>query len=126
MVSVSPSAASGAQIAALAGSASTAAYESALSSDAPPTENWEMADSGTQAYTGAVAVSGGGTTLPCQRVEATVQEAEAGTTSCVLPAGPGLVPRTFSDHPPLVAGQHGAHDRARRRPRPCRSPSRWH
>jgi hypothetical protein len=92
MVSVSPSAATGAQISALAASASPAAYESALSSDAPPTENWEMADSGTQAYTGAVAVSGGGTTLPCQRVEATVQETEAGTTSCVLPAGPGSCP----------------------------------
>ena len=92
MVSLSPSAATGAQISALAGSASTAAYESALSSDVPPTENWEMADSGTQAYTGAVAVSGGGTTMPCQRVEATVEEVKAGTTSCVLPAGPGSCP----------------------------------
>jgi hypothetical protein len=92
MVSVSPSAASGAQISALAASASTNAYESALSSDAPPTENWEMADSGTQAYTGAVAVSGGGTTLPCQRVETTVEEVKAATTSCVLPAAPGSCP----------------------------------
>jgi hypothetical protein len=92
MVSLSPSAASAAQIAALAGSASANAYESALSSDAPPTENWEMADSGTQAYTGAVAVSGGGTTLPCQRVETTVEEVKAGTTSCVLPAAPGSCP----------------------------------
>jgi Concanavalin A-like lectin/glucanases superfamily len=92
MVSLSPSAATGAQVSALAASGSTAAYESALSSDAPPTENWEMADSGTQAFTGAVAVSSGGTTVPCQRVEAAVQEVEAGTTSCVLPAGPGACP----------------------------------
>jgi hypothetical protein len=92
MVSLSPSAATGAQLAALAASGSAAAYESALSSDAPPTENWEMADSGTQAYTGAVAVSGGGTTVPCQRVEATVQEVVAGVTTCALPAGPGPCP----------------------------------
>jgi hypothetical protein len=92
LVSLSPSAATGAQVSALAASGSTAAYESALSSDAPPTENWEMADSGTQAFTGAVAVSGGGTSVPCQRVEAAVQEVEGGTTSCVLPAGPGPCP----------------------------------
>jgi hypothetical protein len=111
MVSLSPSAASAAQIAALAGSASTSAYEGALSSDAPPTENWEMADSGTQAYTGAVAVSGGGTTMPCQRVEATVEEVTAATTSCVLPAGPGSCPAlsptnllsSLADMKPLTA-----------------------
>jgi hypothetical protein len=39
-----------------------------------------------------VAVSGGGTTLPCQRVETTVEEVKAGTTSCVLPAAPGSCP----------------------------------
>jgi hypothetical protein len=92
MVSLSPSAATAAQVSALAGSASSNAYESALSSDVPPTENWEMADSGTQAYTDPVAVSGGGTTLPCQRVETTVQQVEASTTSCALPAGPGACP----------------------------------
>ena len=92
MVSLSPSAATGAQVSALAGAASAGTYESALSSDAPPTENWEMADSGTQAFTGAVAVSGGGTTMPCQRVEATVQEVQGGTTSCVLPAAAGACP----------------------------------
>ena len=92
MVSLSPSAASAPQLSALASSASVPAYESALSSDVAPTENWEMADTGTLAYTGAVAVSGGGTTTPCQRVEATVQEVEAGTTSCGLPAGPGSCP----------------------------------
>jgi hypothetical protein len=92
MVSLSPSAATAPQLSALTSSASVPVYESALSSDVPPTENWEMADSGTLAYTGAVAVSGGGTTTPCQRVEATVQEVEAGTTSCALPAGPGSCP----------------------------------
>jgi hypothetical protein len=92
MLSLSPSAATAPQVSALATSASVAAYESALSSDVPPTENCEMADSGTQAYTGAVPVSTGGTTVPCQRVEVTVQEAEAGTTNCLLPAGPGWCP----------------------------------
>ena len=92
MVSLSPAAATGAQVSALAAAGSAAAYESTLSSDVPPTENWEMADSGTQAYTGAVAVSGGGTTVPCQRVEATVQQVTAGTTSCALPSGPGSCP----------------------------------
>ncbi len=92
MVSLSPAAATGAQVSALAAAGSAAAYESTLSSDVPPTENWEMADSGTQAYTGAVAVSGGGSTVPCQRVEATVQQVAAGTTSCALPSGPGSCP----------------------------------
>jgi len=111
MLSLSPSAATGAQISALAGSASASAYESALSSDVPPTENWEMADSGTQAYTGAVAVSGGGTAMPCQQVEATVEEVSGATTSCVLPAGsgscPALSPTTLlsslADMAPLTA-----------------------
>ena len=105
MVSLSPSAASGAQISALAGSASTAAYESALSSDVPPTENWEMADSGTQAYTGAVAVSGGGTTVPCQRVEATVEESHSRHDELRPARRPGLVPGAVSDRAPLVAGR---------------------
>lgn len=89
LVSLSPSAASAAQVAALAAAPSPSAYEGALSSDAPTTENWEMADSGTQAYTGAVAVSGGGTTAPCQRVEVTVQEQQGATDTCAAPAAPG-------------------------------------
>jgi hypothetical protein len=92
LVSLSPSAATGAQISTLAGEASTSAYETALSSDAPPAENWEMADSGTQAYTGTVNVSGGGTTTPCQRVEVTVQQVQSATTSCAVPAGAGSCP----------------------------------
>jgi hypothetical protein len=92
MVSLSPSAASGAQIATLAGESSASAYESALASAAAPSENWQMADSGTTPFTGAVAVSGGGTTVPCQRVEATVEEVQGVTTGCAFPAGAGPCP----------------------------------
>ena len=89
MVSLSPAALTAAQVAGLAGAASAGAYESALSSDAQPTDNWEMADSGTEAYTRAIPVIGGGTTLPCQRVEVTVEEVQGGATSCAVPAGAG-------------------------------------
>ena len=50
-----------------------------------------MADSGTQAYTGAVPISGGGTTLPCQRVEVTVEQVQGATTQSLLAAGLGVM-----------------------------------
>jgi hypothetical protein len=92
MVSLSPSAAAAAQIATLAGESTASAYESALASAAPPSENWLMDDSGTTPFIGAVAESGGGTTVPCQRVEVTVQQVQGATTGCAFPAGPGLCP----------------------------------
>jgi hypothetical protein len=92
MVSLSPSAASAAQIATLAGESTASAYESALASAAAPSENWQMADSGATPFTGAVAVSGGGTTVPCQRVELTVQQVQGITTGCAFPAGAGPCP----------------------------------
>ena len=92
MVSLSPSAASAAQIATLAGESTASAYESALGSAAAPSENWQMADSGTTPFTGAVAVAGGGTTVPCQRVEVTVQQVQGATTGCAFPAGAGSCP----------------------------------
>jgi hypothetical protein len=92
MVSLSPAALTAPQVSALAAAASAGDYESALSSDAAPTDNWEMADSGTQAYTGAVPISGGGSTLPCQRVEVTVEQVQGATTSCAVPAGAGACP----------------------------------
>jgi Concanavalin A-like lectin/glucanases superfamily len=92
MVSLSPSAAPAAQIATLAGESTASAYESALGSAAAPSENWQMADSGTTPFTGAVAVSGGGTTVPCQRVEVTVQQLQGATTGCAFPAVAGPCP----------------------------------
>jgi hypothetical protein len=92
MLSLSPSAASAANISTMAGATTVADYESALAAAAPPSENWEMADSGSTPFTGTVNVSGGGTTTPCQRVEVTVQQVQGGTTSCVVPAGPGACP----------------------------------
>ena len=92
MVSLSPSVASAANISTLAGETTVANYEAALATDAPPSENWEMADSGSVAFTGSVNVSGGGSSTPCQRVEVTVQQLQGGTTSCAVPAGSGACP----------------------------------
>ena len=92
LVSLSPSAASASNISTLAGETTVAGYETALATDAPPSENWEMADSGSAPFTGAVNVSGGGSATPCQRVEVTVQELQGGTTRCAAPAGPGACP----------------------------------
>jgi hypothetical protein len=101
MVSLSPSAASSGQISTLAGETSATNYESALTTDAPSSENWEMTDSGSTPFTGTVNVSGGGTTTPCQRVEVTVQQVQGASTTCAVPAGGSPCPAPAN--PPLLS-----------------------
>jgi hypothetical protein len=91
MVSVSPSAATSGQISTLASESTASAYETALAADAPPSENWEMSDTGLSPYTGTVD-SSSGTTTPCAHVEVTVQQVQGGSTTCAVPSGGSSCP----------------------------------
>jgi hypothetical protein len=78
---VLPSALSAAQVTALYGSTTQAAWAVTLGADAP-TDTWTLGDSGTGVYTGAVP---GVTPAPCAMVDATIGLSSP-SASCIVPA----------------------------------------